>query len=97
VNEAGVGYGDRMKHAFEFVRPKIEKFPQAGEFRVFVKFLPEIGLQNGGVVRQTIENIGGRQPVASLMNVKDMQGHNSPPQVRPTLTDSLPFEILALF
>src|SRR6478736_1607224 len=59
-----MGDRDRMQGTGEFALPEIEKVDEDGETGSQIVFLPDIGLQEGRVVRHTVEDLGGRQSVA---------------------------------
>ena len=52
-----------VERSFELAFPEVEKIGQHGKFRGEVVFLPDERLEQFGVVGQTVENGGRRQPV----------------------------------
>src|SRR5262245_21402564 len=61
---------DPKKLAFEVARPELEKILQAGEARVDVVLLPDIALQQRGVLGKAMKNLGGRQAVARQLRAE---------------------------
>ena len=55
---------DRMQRAVERLRPEVEKLLQHRKFRAEIVLLPDVGLQQPGMIRTAIENVRGGQPVA---------------------------------
>ena len=56
-----MGDGDGMKQAVQLPRPEIEKLLQLGEMRVQVVLLPDVGLQDSGMIGHSVQDVGGRQ------------------------------------
>src|SRR4051812_4208060 len=55
---------DRMQLALDVVAPEFEEFAQLGKIGSQVEFLPDEALQQRGMVRQLIEDLGRGEPVA---------------------------------
>ena len=63
-DELGGDELDRVQLAVQRAVPEIEEALQLGEARGHVVFLPDIGLEQGGMVGQVIEDLRGGQAVA---------------------------------
>ena len=59
-----VGDADGMEFPFELAGPEIEEFVEDREAGSHVQILPNIGLQQAGMVRQMVEDFGGGKAVA---------------------------------
>jgi hypothetical protein len=53
-----------MQRAFERLEPEGEKTVERRKARAEVVVLPDVGLQQGRMIRQAIEDLCGRQTVA---------------------------------
>jgi len=87
LDQPGVRDGHRVQRAFELLEPEIEEFVQFGEYRAQVIALPDIGLQQPGVVRPTIKDVGRRQSVPFELLAKVFRhclfgNHRCPPSHR---------------
>src|SRR5579872_6801581 len=67
---------DRVQFALDVAAPEFEEFAELGKLRGEVEFLPDERLQEGRVVRQAVEDFGGRQPVAPGLQL--VNGHVVP-------------------
>ena len=56
-NEAGMRNGDRMQDTFERFLPKLQKTLQLREIWVEVVVLPDVALQQPGMVRAPVQDI----------------------------------------
>ena len=56
-DEPGMRNRDRMQHAFERFLPKLQKTLQFREIWVEVVVLPDVALQQPGMVRAPVQNI----------------------------------------
>ena len=63
VDAGGVCNADGMEFAFEFAVPEIEEFLEDRETRGEVEVLPDVGLQQAGVVGEVVEDLGGGEAV----------------------------------
>jgi len=54
---------DHVELAFQLRFPKMQEFMQNGKARREVEFLPDVGLQQSGVVGQAVNNLRRRQAV----------------------------------
>ena len=73
--EVGPGHFNRMQLALEIVAPEIEEFVQHGQARGEVVILPEVGLQQAGMVRQVVEDFGGDQAIIVELQVERIHSH----------------------
>ena len=55
---------DRVQLALDVGAPEFEEFAQLGKFRSQIEFLPDEALQQRGMVRQTVDDLGRGKPVA---------------------------------
>jgi len=53
----------RVEFPFNLAFPKVKEAMKLGEFRSEVIFLPDIALQQHGMIRPMIKDLGGRQPI----------------------------------
>jgi hypothetical protein len=79
--------GDRhgIEQAVELARPEIEKFLQFGEIWVQVMLLPNVVLQDIGVVGHAVEDISGRQPKPFELAAEVDHGHAGSPDSQSTM------------
>jgi len=63
-----------MQSALDVVRPEIQESPQDREIRREVELLPDIALKQARMIRQVIENLGRREPVAFELQAKMRHG-----------------------
>ena len=56
-DQALVGHKHRMKLAIKIVTPEMQKFIEHGKARRDIIFLPDIGLQQLGMIGHVIENL----------------------------------------
>src|SRR5258708_11391162 len=72
-----LGMGDRhgMQHAFERCLPKLKKSLQFGEVGTNVIGLPDVGLQQPGVIGASIQDVGRRQAVAGHLLAEILSYH----------------------
>src|SRR4051794_13694146 len=67
---------DRVQRSLEFVQPESEEFVEHRKLRAKIVVLPDIGLQQRGVIRQAVENVSCRQPVALDLTPEIVRDHN---------------------
>ena len=58
---------DRMQNAFHFAVPMIEEGRELRETGREIIFLPDVELQQAGVIRSVVVDIGGCQAVANKL------------------------------
>src|SRR6266404_849335 len=63
LDQLGVRNGDGEQRAFELLLPEREKILQRREIRKQIVVLPDIGLQERGMIRHPIKNLCRRQPI----------------------------------
>jgi hypothetical protein len=78
-NKPRVGDGYRMQKALEIADPKIQELPEVGKVRMQVMLLPNVILENPRVIRQVIEDAGGRQAVSFKLATKVDADHQASP------------------
>src|SRR5437868_15001413 len=77
-----MGHRHRMKGAIELLLPEREETLEHWEVGAEVVILPDIGLQQPGVIRTTIEDARGGQPVAPDLALEVFRDHECPPSGR---------------
>src|SRR5262245_52961631 len=70
ADQLAVGDGDAIELALEVRLPVLQEAQQAREARVNVVFLPDEGLQQGGMVGQAVEDLGGGEAVAGELGAE---------------------------
>jgi hypothetical protein len=56
-----------VEFAVNLLAPEFQEFVQLREFRGDVQVLPDEGLQDGGVVRQVVQDFGGGQAIITQL------------------------------
>src|SRR3954464_1452428 len=51
LDQSRMGHRDREQRSFKLFQPEIEELVEDGEFRAEVVFLPDVSLQQGGMIR----------------------------------------------
>ena len=74
-DESRVRHHHRMQGAIERFAPEIEKSLQFGEFRAEIVLLPDIGLEQPGVIGAPVEDMRRRQPVSGELTLEVTAGH----------------------
>src|SRR5271155_2937259 len=64
LDQPRVGHGDRMQQTIEFARPEIQELHQFRKMGMQVVLLPDVVLQDPGMVRHMVEDVGGGEAVA---------------------------------
>src|ERR1700722_8541166 len=64
LDQPRMGHCHRMQRALELFQPEIEEFVQRRKVRAEIVVLPDVGLQEPGMVRPPVEDIGSGQAVA---------------------------------
>ena len=57
----------RMELAFDVLAPEFQKAAELGKVRGEVELLPDKALQQIGVVRHPVDDLGSRQPILTKM------------------------------
>ena len=65
LDQLAVRHLHRMQRAVELLHPEGEEALQLGKFREQVVVLPDVGLQQPRMVRPTVEDLRGRQPITA--------------------------------
>src|SRR5205814_2423769 len=69
-DQFGVGDPHRMEPAVDVPHPEIEEFLQLGKARGDVQMLPQEGLQEAGMVRKVVDDLGGGEAVVTQLTLK---------------------------
>src|SRR5215472_3180600 len=69
--------GDRVQRPFKGLQPEIEELVERRKGRAEIVILPDIGLQEPGMIRPPVENIGSRQPIALELSAKILRHHSA--------------------
>ena len=82
-----LGMGDRhgMQHALERCLLKLKKSLQFGEVGTNVIGLPDVGLQQPGVIGASIQDVGSRQAVAGQLLAEILRYHLRSPFLTPQI------------
>jgi hypothetical protein len=72
--------GHGVQKTLKIACPKIKKLPQFREVRMQVMLLPNVILQDSGMVGQMVEDIGGRQPVPFELATEVDADHEASPE-----------------
>jgi hypothetical protein len=64
LDQPRMRHGDRVQRAFQSLQPEIKELVERRKCRAEIVILPDIALQQPGVVRPPVENVGCGQPVA---------------------------------
>src|SRR5208337_1194215 len=83
LDQARVSDRHRMEQAVQLARPEIEEFLQLGEMRVQVVLLPDVILQEAGMVGHAVENVGRRQAKPFGLTAEIGAGHAVSPKAQP--------------
>src|SRR5437660_11003120 len=67
---------DGMQLALDVAAPELEESVEFGKFGGEVEFLPDEGLEQRRVVRQAVNDLGRRQPIAPGLELEE--GHVAP-------------------
>ena len=70
LDQPRVRHRHRVQRALELFQPEIEEFIELGKVRAEIVVLPDIGLQEPGMVRPPVEDVGGGQAVALELPAK---------------------------
>src|SRR5215470_723872 len=65
----------RMQRAFELGLPEFEEPVEFGEARVQIVVLPDVGLEQPGVVGPPVQNVRGGEPVSFELPAEVSAGH----------------------
>src|SRR6185312_981936 len=75
LNQPGMRHDHRVEGAIEFFLPKGEEILECREFRKQIVILPDIGLQQRGMIRHPIEDLCRGQPVPQDLLPKIIGNH----------------------
>src|SRR5580700_5427125 len=64
LDQPRVRHRDRVQRALQLLQPEIEEFVELGKVRAEIVVLPDIGLQEPGMIGPPVEDVGGGQAVA---------------------------------
>src|SRR5208282_5009398 len=79
-DEPRVGDGHGMQKTLEVADPKIQELPELGKVRMQVMLLPNVILQNPGMVGQAVEDVGGREAVPFKLAAEVDADHEASPE-----------------
>ena len=68
---------DRVQWSFQLLLPERQETLQFGEVRAEIVVLPDIALQQPGMIRAPVEDMGGSQPVAGDLLLKVDRHHRA--------------------
>src|SRR5262249_10799908 len=57
LDQPGMRHSDRVQRAFQGLQPEIEEFVEHRKCRAEIVILPDIALQQPGVIRPPVENV----------------------------------------
>src|ERR1700733_13941837 len=63
LDQLGMRDPNRIKRSLEFLLPEGKEVPQRREFRKQIVILPDVCLQQRGMIRHPVENFRRRQPI----------------------------------
>src|SRR5271163_3404136 len=75
LDHLGMRDGHRMQVAIQRFPPEIQEALKFREAWTQVIGLPHIGLQQPGMIRTTVENVGGRQAIARELLLEVLRYH----------------------
>src|SRR5215472_2115002 len=58
LDQPRMRHGDRVQRAFQGLQPEIEEFVECRKCRAEIVILPDIALEEPGMIRPPVENIG---------------------------------------
>src|ERR1700730_10840034 len=70
LDQARMRHRHRVQRALELLQPEIEELVELGKGRAEVVILPDISLQQPGVIGPPVEDVGRRQSVAFKLAAK---------------------------
>src|SRR4249919_194900 len=84
LDQPRMGHGHRVQRAFELLEPEVEELVQFRKYRAQVVALPDIALQEPGVVRPPVQDVRRRQSVAfelfaKVFRYQALGNHRCPP------------------
>src|SRR5271169_3556720 len=77
-------HGHRVQRPFELLEPEVEELVQFREYRAKVVALPDIALQEPGVVRPPVQDVRRGQSIAfelfaKVFRYRALRNHRCPP------------------
>src|SRR5580698_2917572 len=84
LDQLGMRDPDRIKRPLEFLLPEGKEVPQRREFRKQIVILPDVCLQQRGMIRHPVEDFRRRQPVTQhlfpeVLGNANPRDHANPP------------------
>src|ERR1700730_13159255 len=79
LDQLGMRDADSEQRAFELLLPEGEKILQRRKIRKQIVILPDVGLQQRGMIRHPIQNLRRRQPVTQDL-LPEIVGNNPNPR-----------------
>jgi hypothetical protein len=78
LNQPGMRHGHRVERSIEFFLPEGEEIRQRRKFRKQIVVLPDVGLEQRGMIRHPIEDLCRRQPVPQDLLPKILASNPNP-------------------
>src|SRR6516164_8830388 len=75
LDQTRMRHGDRVQRAFQGLQPEIEEFVERRKYRAEIVVLPNIALQQPGVIRPPVQNVSCGQPIAFKLPPKVLRHH----------------------
>src|SRR3954470_1329446 len=79
LDQLGMRDGHRVKRTVELLLPEGQEILQRRKFRKHVVVLPDVGLEQRGMIRHAVENLRRRQPVTQHL-FPEIVGNNPNPR-----------------
>jgi hypothetical protein len=70
LDQPRVRHRHRVQRAFELFQPEIEEFVERRKHRAEIVILPDVGLQQPGMIGAPVKDVGGGQAVAFELPTK---------------------------
>src|SRR5918998_410004 len=77
LDKARVCHRNGVERPMKLADPKVEELVEDGKLRSEVVLLPDEGLQERGVVRHPVQDVGGRQAVALELPDEILRDHKT--------------------
>src|SRR3954469_24543480 len=75
LDQPRMGHRDREQWSLKLFQPKIEELVENGEIRAEIVLLPDVGLQQEGMIRKPVQDVRRRQSVAFNLPSKIVRNH----------------------
>src|SRR3954469_5336106 len=94
LDQLGMGHRDRIQRTFQLFLPEAEKILQRRKLRKQIVVLPDIGLQQRGMIRHSIKNLSRRQTITQTM-LPEIVGNSPNPRDHANLHCWSAFHVVA--